>query len=247
MSIIKKEVPLTNTQMESVFKAASINDSILVGGQALAFWIDHYQIKVPDELSVTIDVDILGDLSSLFNISEELKIKAVRQSPKVMSALVGLININQNENEKSTVDVIHKISGMDKESVKRKALKAEFNGIGILVMHPVDVLESRFRNVAMFKDRRSNPKYITQCELSCLVVNAYIKNCLKNGMERLALKAIEAIVLISKTEPGKCATRIGIELIKSLPLKEIKNENFKKHRLDQVVDELGSKVKKTKP
>lgn len=242
-----KEVHLNDHQSEIVFKSIAASGSVLVGGQALQLWIDYYNLPINDDTNVTIDTDILGDLNSLDQLSIGLiksgeSITPKKQTPKVISALVGVITIH-NDDDVSTIDVIHKIAGMDKHAVIRRAVELTLKETTFKVMHPIDVMESRLRNVSMFEDRRSNPRYILQCELSCQVVSAYLSRLISDGQENLALKAVEAIVIIAKTEPGKMARKLGIDLFDFIPLAEFKNENFLAIRAPQLRGEIPRIIK----
>ena len=56
------EVALTQDELASILRICS-PDALLVGGQALAFWVDRLAVPRPPELaaSITTDADFIGN------------------------------------------------------------------------------------------------------------------------------------------------------------------------------------------
>lgn len=56
-----RETPLTPEDVRKILRVCA-EEGVLVGGQALAFWADHLEVKPPVDLPVvTVDADFIGD------------------------------------------------------------------------------------------------------------------------------------------------------------------------------------------
>jgi len=67
------EEPLTPQEVQAILSICSPR-GVLVGGQALAFWADHLQVKRPANLvsGVTADADFIGDAALAKNLGKRL-------------------------------------------------------------------------------------------------------------------------------------------------------------------------------
>lgn len=234
-------MPLTEEQFETTISTASQKAAILIGGQALAYWVEAYGIPVDicDAETVTTDTDLFGGMDVLMALGNALHGTVKVQKGPGFSALIGLVEISQGQDQYSIVDVLHKIAGLREDGVRDRAIEVTSDsGVVFLVMHPMDVLESRLYNVASFPDRRVE-KYIRQSRLAVQVVRRYIMALLGLGMERPALKTIEKIVSLSRISSGKWAAKVGVNLTDAIPVESVKSESFQKIRWPQIQQEMS--------
>lgn len=217
--------------------------AVLVGGQALAYWADYFEISLsPTQLAdgVTCDADILGDRSAVEKLADAQG-AAVYPSQNAMTALVGQVRIPIGGNEYLNIDIINRIVGIDANTVRRRSLEVRADDIAFHVMHPLDVLHSRVENLARIPDKR-NDKYINQTRLSIAVACAYI-GAIATEPEgrRSVLKAIEYIVDIAKSSAGRKVSReFGIDFLPAIPARLIDDENFHRHRWPHIVNDLAA-------
>ena len=54
--MIKQEVPISEELLKKVLASLS-EDSVLVGGQALAYWVSYYGVQLPSQMSGAISDD----------------------------------------------------------------------------------------------------------------------------------------------------------------------------------------------
>ena len=238
-----KESFFTLEQLERLLSNAD-QTTVLVGGQALVFWVDRYGVSIsPERLAegISSDADFLGDRKVVGRLADGVRGKASYPSEHEITALVGQVTIHLNEGEFLNIDVISRIVGIDADAVRKRAVEAQLGNVQFLVMHPLDVLQSRVENLAQIPDKRTE-EGIDQARLAIAVAKSYIKAITAEpDGQRLALKAIEHVVRIGKSGAGRMASReFGIEFLAAIPVHLIKNNSFLAQRWPRIVEELSA-------
>lgn len=243
---MKEIVTISNDLLNKCLSAISGTDAVIVGGQALAYWADYFEIELfVTDSGITKDLDIFGDRTHLMQMGAALHTQAQVQNPRFISALVGTIEIPVSENLVSNIDVIHTIVGIERDDVRRHAIKVKVANYDCNVMHPMHVLESRIKNVEKIPEKR-NEQGINQVALAIKVAHQYIRQRALAGDEAIALKAIEKVVSFGKISAGKIVATYGLNLIDAIPFNSIKSENFQKIRKPQIINELAHLKDKAK-
>lgn len=238
-----KELVFTLAQLERLLSNVD-QATVLVGGQALVFWVDRYGVTVPpDRLAegISSDADFLGNRRTVSNLADGMCGKASYPSQRAITALVGQVTIPLNDDEFLNVDVIGRVVGIDADAVQKRALEAQLGSVKFRVMHPLDVLQSRIENLARLPDKQTT-EGVDQAKLSVAVARAYIEAiAAEPDGQRLALKAIEHVVRIGKSSAGRKASReFGIEFLPAIPAHVIKNESFLAQRWPRIIKELAA-------
>ncbi len=221
-------------------------DLILVGGQALAFWIEQYQVNPfpqssKDEAFVSMDADFLGKYEHVKILAGIIAGKATYPPKKTMTILCGQVFIvDKTAKTFMNIDVIHKIGNMDSDAVRNRAATASVEGNSFLVMHPLDVLVSRVENYRGIPEKR-NSNGLRQIELSIEVAKQYVIDAIERD-EKVAIQAIEKIAETARSAAGKYARKKRAEIYDAIEpnclLKLIKNENFLSIRLPRLAEEI---------
>lgn len=237
----EREASFTTETLKQLLHAASEN-VVLVGGQALSFWVNFYSIDLSSHHivgAISRDADFLGERKDVKHIAEGVSGKTIYPSERAMTVIAGQVVMRLDQNEYLNIDVIHRVVGIDANAVRKRALPAEFDGVPFRVMHPLDVLKSRIENIATLQDKQT-PEGITQAKLALQVANKFIKTIAGNvDGQKSALKAIEAIVNIAKSSAGcKCVREFGIDFFQAIPQNAIKDEQFHQIRWPRLVQEL---------
>lgn len=238
------ESVFTLAQLEHLLSKAD-QTTVLVGGQALVYWVDRYGISVPPARQaegISSDADFLGDRSVVSRLADGVGGKASYPSQHAITALVGQVTIPLKESEFLNVDVIGRIVGIDADAVRKRALHVQLGDVRFLVMHPLDVLQSRIENLAQIPDKRTE-EGIDQAHLSVAVARAYVEaiSAEPDG-QRLALKAIEHIVRIGTSGAGRKASKeFGIDFLLAIPVHVIDNDSFLTQRWPQIGEELAAR------
>lgn len=239
------EVPISKEVVHQLLSRIP-PDLILVGGQALAFWIEHYSIDATppsgeDAAYVSRDADFLGKRGHVRILAEIIAGKTSYPPRKAMTILCGQIFvINDAAKTLMNIDVIHRIGNLDSDAVRRRAVEASVGGNTFLVMHPLDVLVSRVENFREIKEKQ-NRNGLRQIALSIEVARRYVLEAVKRD-ESIAIRAIEKIAETARSAAGIFARKHGAEIYEAIVPEiieaNIKNENFRSKRLPKLVAEI---------
>lgn len=237
------ETPISQELLAIVLANIS-PESVLVGGQALAFWVSHYGVALPTPAvlvgAISDDADILGVRNDVAAIASKARGVPSYTPQHVISALVGQVKIPVGGDEFVNVDVLHRLVGVDVGKVKERASEVKLGDTLIRVMHPIDVLQSRIENLAQLRDKQT-PEGVEQAKLSLLVAGAYIRevSAMDEDGQRHARKVIEYVVGIAKTGAGKRGAReFGLRFMDALPGFAITSDQFRSIRWPQIVKEI---------
>jgi hypothetical protein len=240
--LIKQEVPISEELLKQVLASLS-KDSVLVGGQALAYWVSYYGVQLPSQMpgAISDDADILGSREDVLAIASKTHGLSELQPQRSLSALVGHVTIPVSETTYVNVDVLHRLVGVKSEQVREHASEVQLEEVKFRVMHPIDVLISRVENLAILSDKQNN-EGVTQMRLAIMVMAQYVREVFEypDDGERHAMKVIEKVVSIARTGSGrKCSRDFGISFVDALPGFLIVNPSFRKIRWPQILSELG--------
>lgn len=232
------EVALTPDEVDTILRHCG-PDSLLVGGQALAFWALHYEIEPPGALStkITSDADFIGTAADARRLGAAMKWKvwiATLDDATVHTAKVTAVNPAGGVKQ---VDYLSGIVGLQTDRIQARAASVELSpDLTIRILHPLDVLESRLRNLDSLPEKR-NTVGVAQAELAIAVARAYIGEMVDNGTEfRDVSKSVERIVKIA-LDPKLVGVAIKYELdpLRAVPLPKINNREFNLKRWPQIV------------
>lgn len=237
----KSEVAFTATKLDAVLKSLP-QDTILVGGQSLIFWVSYYKIDglLKAAPAISKDADILGDRSHVAMIAKAIGGIAKYPPKKSITIISGQVLLPVGDNEFVNIDVIHHVGTMDTDGVKRRAVEMDADGHAFLVMHPIDVLISRAENFRSITDKQ-NAAGLRQVTLAVKVAERYIIEAAKRD-EKVALKAIEKISEIARSPAGIFVRKHGVEIYEAIHpdklVKLIKSKRFVADRLPRLIAEI---------
>ena len=237
----KHEVPISGDLLKEVLSSLS-QDSVLVGGQALAFWVEYCGVEISEPLvgAISDDADILGSRQDVQSIARRTRGAAVFEPQHSLSALIGHVTIPTSGESFVNVDVLYKIVGIQSKLVRQHASEGSMEDVRFKVMHPIDVLISRTENLAKIPDKQ-NDEGITQLKLAVKVGAKYVREVseLPSDGQKHALKVIEKIVSLAKSGSGrKCSKLFGVRFIDAIPAFAISDQNFRQIRWPQIIQEL---------
>lgn len=216
---------------------------VLVGGQALAYWMAYYGIELGawQTTGVSRDVDFFttsaADTAPLSAFAKAIGGVARIQPIQALTALVGSATAPADGERIYNVDLIHAVFGLKRENVANNALHVNLGeGRAVRVMHPLDVLRSRNANVHSLPEKRGEAAQ-QQLRIAIEVARAY----LQAGMdaidaqatlpdverERRLLRLVQPVVDASGEDAArKNAERHGIHLADAIPAWSIRSAAF---------------------
>jgi hypothetical protein len=140
--------------------ASAGEDVVLVGGQALAFWMARFGIRDPeDRPAVSRDVDFLtadaANVAPLHRFARAIRGEARILGERAITALIGSAIAPAGEDRVYNVDLLHAVIGLEREAVMENAMTVTTrDGTRFRVMHPLDLLQSRNINLHKLRDKQ---------------------------------------------------------------------------------------------
>lgn len=223
--------------------AAAGTDVVLVGGQALAFWMDRYGIEPTDTSvpAVTRDVDFFthdaAQGRSLHAFAKAIGGQPAFATPEAITALVGSAVAPAEPGRVYNVDLLHSVVGLDRRTLLENAVRVELPALAseLRVMHPLDVLQSRNANLHVLAEKQDAVGQM-QLRLAIEVARRYLEETIddiesrkpaaRTG-ERAVLDAVASVAeYASEDAAKKNAARYGIHLADAIPAWRIRSAAF---------------------
>lgn len=186
-------------------------DMVLVGGQALAFWMDRFGIPA-NRAAISNDGDALGPVARAHDLAVALKARLVLPPKTARTSLVAQLRFPVAGGRERNIDVLHMlytISGLKKSSdftrkVVEDSVEVEWRkGKFIRVMDPFDVLESRAQNAVGLLEEKG-PHVLTQARWAIEVAQAaLLKIAGHPGTADRIGEKIQRIYKLSRSQVGK--------------------------------------------
>lgn len=213
-------------------------DVVLVGGQALAFWMDRLGVPAPDDLpAVSRDVDFFtrdpANATPLREFARALGGRAEVLPPDTISALIGSAMAPAPDDAIYNVDLLHALVGLQREEVERNAVAARIPGVEtrLRVMHPLHVLQSRNANLHELRQKQDELGKL-QLRLAIEVARRFLESesdrlDAAHAPERALLDLMRVVIdLAGESAAIKNAERYGIHVADAIPAWRIRSATF---------------------
>jgi len=234
------EIALTEEEIDQILRSCD-GRALLVGGQALAFWAGYYQVAPLGVLSanVTSDVDFVGTAQVARELSQSLKPMGWRYwqpSPDDATSQTAKISKRIEGQGIKQIDFLGSIIGLKTEGIQQRAIMLNLaDGTHIRVLHPLDVLESRLKNLAELPSKR-NPQGIAQAHLALDVVRRFLEQLLGEQSSRRLLDAIERVARVAREKSLEVVFHdYGLDLLTAVPADRVPSEEFRTRRWPQIL------------
>src|SRR5258705_13893163 len=118
------EEPLTPQEVHAILSICSPR-GVLVGGQALAFWADHLQVKRPASLvsGVTADADFIGDAALAKNLGKRLGWEVWIPAIDDATPQTGKVSHRVKNGGVKQVDFLSGVAGLTTKDLVRRAVE----------------------------------------------------------------------------------------------------------------------------
>ena len=250
---------MPETILEGVLRAATDENVILVGGQALGVWLAHYNLATAGNTAlITRDVDFLANDAGDFGVVKKFAAAiggTAELAQGAWTALVGVAYRMLSEQEYVSVDVLHRIWGVEREAARKMAARITTpSGITFSILHPVHLLESKAKNLHGLPEKRASDQLessMRQVRLAIEVARCYlseqaqaIRQAAGDDAEftRRLLASFNYISKLAQMDFSvKNAERFNIHLADALPLHLVPRESpFWKHEWSHLRERLSS-------
>lgn len=209
--------------------------SLLVAGQALATWVDVFNLPLPAALDagVTRDIDFLGDKEAamlhhrlLEGRYERVDLLLPTFGDITPNTAKILVYGNDGQAVAAEIDYLGSLCGYlleDEERLKKRAIAIEFSGfknpILIRVMHPFDCLKSRVHNLTTLTAKQ-NIRGVAQANLAIEVQRAYFSKVLTTedaDLRQLVYPMAEAVINLASSHDGvRAFHEFGVDVMTSI-------------------------------
>lgn len=221
------EAPLDAASVDRVLSNVG-PEMVLVGGQALAFWLDRFGIDVGDAV-VSNDGDLLGDVVQARDLAQALGSRCLEPPKAARTSLVAQLRLPAADGQERNIDVLHllyTVSGLKKSAeFTRRALansvEVEWRrGRTIRVMDPFDVLESRVQNAAgLLQDK--GPHVLTQAQWAIKVAEVALMRLASKepGVKGRLGQRLQDLYTLAHSRPGRALLKDhGIEVLAAVDI-----------------------------
>lgn len=238
------EIALTEQEIDQILRGCA-GRALLVGDQALAFWAQYYQVKPLGVLAVNVtsDADFIGPAQIARDLSRSLKPMGWRYwqpSPEDATPQTAKLSKRLEGQGIKQIDFLANIVGLRTDSIQRRAVLLNLaDGTRLRVLHPLDVLESRLRNLAELASKRS-PQGIAQARLAIEIVRSFLEQMLPEEPPRRLLDAIERVIRMARDESLETVFHdYTFDLLAAVPSDRVSSEDFRTRRWPQVLALMG--------
>jgi len=220
------EVAVPPAELDRLLQHAG--KAVLVGGQALAFWIAYYGVHIDDAADAVVskDADFLGDRDDAQRFS--IAIGGAVEFPGAMSILAGIVRKRVSPTEVFEVDILRTLNGLDPAAVRKHAREISDSGRNAryFVMSPVDCLVSRLENLRTIVSKQTATG-AWQARVAVRVARAHTEALLAAGQEKEAVRTATEILRAATHAMGLNAfERHGIDVLEAVPIAAYRSRTF---------------------
>ena len=218
--------------------------TILVGGQALAFWASYYRIDEP-VAAISKDADFLGSRNDVDRFATGLNGVVRLPDRRMKSALLGRVEVPISDMEYVHIDVLLEVFGdISQKAIRERSYAATIGTKTFKVMHPLDMLQGRLENVYGIKEKQDEHG-IEQLKLAIQVVRAFVlaeassdRTAAKRSVILKHLNRIERMML---SDAGrKIAKRFGVHVADAMEFPGFaSHSDFMAKKLPQIVASMS--------
>jgi hypothetical protein len=201
-------------------------DAIIVGGQALNIWGEHYFDVAKAELSACApfqskDIDFYGDRQAAKDLAVKLNGKMYVPDPADTTTASSAAVTIEIDGVTYQVDFLRAVAGLSLEVMKKRAQKlvvplptsdGSTRDVSLRVLHPVDTLLSRIASITVL--RREDPGAVRQLAAAPIILREFISELLAADQLVEAQNAVRALVAIGgKAQNDQVYTAHGIDIL----------------------------------
>lgn len=233
-----EQVAIPPAELDQLLRNAS--PAILVGGQALAFWIALYAVPIDDApvAVVTKDADFLGSRDDAVRLARA--VGGSLEFPKGTTILAGIVRKQVGPNRQYEVDVLRTLNGLSVAEVTKhaKEITDRVTGARYLVMSPVDCLISRLENLRTIREKQTDVG-VWQARAAVRVTRCYVEDLLARNEEKAAIRAATGILNASTQPMGLNAfKKYEIDALESIPVEDFQTKAFREQQWPRSVKRI---------
>jgi hypothetical protein len=236
------QLPLSSDEVRQILENSS-EDTVLVGGQALALWSQIYHVVPPHELSagISADIDFIGSVRAAKAVGQALnrsggRWKLHEVEPGDATPQTATLSLAVKDEGYKEIDFLGAIVGVNTNQVRTRAVEMRLHGLArcVKIIHPLDLLASRLHNLADIPGKR-DAQGVAQGRLAISVVRAFISQAHSTLQERDVFPFVEQVRRIALNKKlGRVYYEYGLDVLSAVPVELFKNEDFLSKRWPRI-------------
>ena len=208
--------------------------AILVGGQALTFWVDFFKVPVPKSNTpyLTQDADVLATKHDARIFATELHGTLNIPKPDDHTPNTAIVTYNTPDGRTLFVDFMGTLIGLTNREIRKTAVEFVHPEYGFIrILHPTLVLKSRIVNLHRLQSKRDT-NGVEQARLAVLAAKAFFENYISLGLagktpDRYLIDRVKWLGNLALSDAGIYVfMQWGIDVMEAAPRKLITNKKF---------------------
>lgn len=239
------------SDLPAFFKALqkSPHPAVLVGGQSLTFWVDFFNIPVPevDTPYLTQDIDVLATKHDALIVAKELHGTCKIADLDDATPNTAIVIYDTPDGRKLLVDFMGTLIGLSNEEIRKTAVELDHPEYGLIrILHPTLVLKSRIVNLHRLAQKR-HANGVEQARLAVPVVRAFLEYYVRNGLaganpDKYLIDRIVWLHDQALSDAGKFVyAEWGIDVMQAAPMDSVQNQDFHTQHKPRMEAEIATK------
>ncbi|MBI2895965.1 MAG: hypothetical protein HYY06_20575 [Deltaproteobacteria bacterium] len=235
-------------------RLSRIEGVILVGGQAVDCWCEHYLERSAALRAggpyASKDVDLLASGPVVERIARELGGEFRVPEPFEPTPSAGVVRYRDPGGVERTLDVLRELFGVAEEEARDTAVEVTLIGprdrFGFRVLHPGLCLESRARNLVGLPGYDGDHARL-QLRASLICVTEVARDLVRGRRPRPALRLFERVFRLADSRVGdEVVQRAGIEILDAVAPLQGLPEDFRKIRYPRMRARIDSRRRRNR-
>lgn len=219
---------------------------VLVGGQAVNYWLSYYRTREPSlkQLAAVTsdDVDFCGTQDDAIRMARAIAGSSVRTvDVEARAAATAIVTFEDKQGVPRQIDFLRTVHGLDVQTIRDTAIEVELKdradkptGILLRVMHPVLCLVSRFHNTHGF-EKYQGERGLRQARAAIGCAKGFLTDLCEAGKLREVHRSIKVIGdLACCTEGREVYARFQLDAFEAIPHDPRLGDAFFETRLPQL-------------
>ena len=228
----RTEVAIQPSLLTRILSLAG-GETILVGGQALAFWSSYFGIEPPPG-AVTKDADFLGSRADVERIARGLGGQAHYPPERAQTALTGQVTKDLPGNDYINIDILFRMHGATTmPALRARAVQVQLDAATFKILHPMDVLQSRLENLYSLPEKQDEHA-VAQLRLAIAMGRAFLAAEAARGTGNdpkarrpVVLKHLGRIAAMARSDAGrKVARRFDVHVADTITAQAVLGLRF---------------------
>jgi len=245
MSEAVHEAMLSDAEVATILSCCG-SDALLVGGQALALWANYFGVIAVAPLvpNITTDADFIGTREVAARLQTALgRTWSLRTATlDDVGAQVAKVYTRVPEGAKQ-VDFLSGVVGIDTAALQRRAAQiVRSDGTTVRVIHPLDVLESRLRNLAILPSKRTQIG-VAQASLAIQVVRQFLSDELVvTPPSRVVFSAVRRVIQLgTDARLAPVAFDFNLDILSAVPAERISSASFQREAWPRALEAVAQR------